>query len=297
MTPPKINYLAFAVLEFAKNGRSYNLDEIRTGVAKAIEFSVESSQTQNADDSAAYRGVFRQRLSQAVCYLRRAGMLERRREGGRGRALFSITPVGEACLKSGPESDTLCAAVSAAKQSRRAYPRNRRSRHSPSTTPSQILADAFMQAQQGLVPDILKELRRSHEVFSKVAAEIVKNLVSAPVAAKKGKPTVLHSVQGPRLMDKGVLVHIAPEAGGNVDRAQIESFVAHMTEKRAQRGFFISAGSIEPSARAYAATAGKNITPLTIDDVAWLMLEFGMGVKTVATYEIKEVDSSFFSVE
>jgi restriction system protein len=292
--------IGFAVLTFVADGQTYSYDDIRAGVEASLRSAKGDTRERDKSTPGSVWHRFTQRLSQALCYLRRAGMVERSQHW----SLVKITPVGQACLKSGPESDTFCAPFFAARrQPINPGSRPRTPKPSPTMTPQQILTNAHEQAQQAIVPSILKELRRSPVVFSKAATKIAAHLVSTlvkksdPAAAKKGKSTALHSDQGVRFIDKEVLVHIAPKAGATVDRAQIKSFVEDMTEKKAQRGFFISAGSIEPSARACAATAEKHITLLSIDDLAWMMVELGIGVKTVATFAIREVDTRFFSID
>jgi restriction system protein len=66
---------------------------------------------------------------------------------------------------------------------------------------------------------------------------------------------------------------------------------------RAKKGVFITTGTFSDEARAYADKIESRIVLLGGEEVTGLMIDFGLGVSPVATYEVKRVDSDYFLEE
>lgn len=83
-----------------------------------------------------------------------------------------------------------------------------------------------------------------------------------------------------------------------VGRPAIQSFVGALSGKGANKGLFITTAKFSASAREYAKNLHEpRIVLVDGPALAGLMIDHGVGVSTVATYEVKALDSDFFSDE
>jgi restriction system protein len=81
---------------------------------------------------------------------------------------------------------------------------------------------------------------------------------------------------------------------GTVGRPEIQRFVGALHGKRAKKGVFITTGSFSSEAVAYAAQIDPKVVLIDGRYLADLMIDFDVGVSTVATYHVKRVDSDYF---
>jgi restriction system protein len=67
--------------------------------------------------------------------------------------------------------------------------------------------------------------------------------------------------------------------------------------ERARKGVFITTSSFSNEARDYVKRIEKKIVLIDGRQLASLMVDFGIGVNTVSSYEIKRVDTDYFAEE
>lgn len=66
---------------------------------------------------------------------------------------------------------------------------------------------------------------------------------------------------------------------------------------RAKKGIFITTSGFSKEAAEYASRIESKIVLIDGEQLWNLMIDFGLGTSTVAAYDIKRVDSDFFSEE
>lgn len=83
-------------------------------------------------------------------------------------------------------------------------------------------------------------------------------------------------------------------AGSSVGRPEVQKFVGALHGKRSRRGIFLTTSTFTKDAELY--VNGLETKVVLIDGLllAQYMFEYGIGVSTEGTYEIKRLDSSFF---
>ena len=84
---------------------------------------------------------------------------------------------------------------------------------------------------------------------------------------------------------------------GAVGRPEIMKFVGALDGQRATKGVFITTSSFTSEALMYAAQSRYRVGLIDGERLAQLMVENGLGVSTVATYEVNRIDGDFFSEE
>lgn len=83
---------------------------------------------------------------------------------------------------------------------------------------------------------------------------------------------------------------------GSVGAPDVRNFLGALVGRGASKGVFITTSTFsEPAWQVAAQTLQQRIVLIDGERLAELMIEHGLGVSTVATYEIKRIDSDFFA--
>jgi restriction system protein len=84
---------------------------------------------------------------------------------------------------------------------------------------------------------------------------------------------------------------------GTVGRPDVQKFVGALHGKRAKKGVFITTGKFSDDAKKYVETIDPKIILIDGRMLAELMIDQGLGTTTTATYQIKRIDSDYFTEE
>lgn len=84
---------------------------------------------------------------------------------------------------------------------------------------------------------------------------------------------------------------------GNVSRPEIQKFAGALLGNQARKGVFITTSDFTKEARDYVKTISSNIILINGEELAELMIDYNVGVSVATTYEIKKIDSDYFSEE
>jgi len=84
---------------------------------------------------------------------------------------------------------------------------------------------------------------------------------------------------------------------GSVGRPEIQKFVGALQGQRAKKGIFITTSSFTSDAKNYPSQIENRVVLIDGEQLAQFMIDHNVGVSTVDTYEIKKIDSDFFSEE
>ncbi len=79
-----------------------------------------------------------------------------------------------------------------------------------------------------------------------------------------------------------------------VGRPEIQQFVGALQGQRARKGVFITTSRFSSQAIDYVSRVDSKIALIDGEDLAQLMIDFGLGVTTINTYEVKRVDTDYF---
>jgi restriction system protein len=82
-----------------------------------------------------------------------------------------------------------------------------------------------------------------------------------------------------------------------VGRPEIQKFVGALAGQQASKGIFITTSAFTREAEDYARKIPQKVILLNGAQLARLMIEHNVGVSTVATYELKKIDSDYFADE
>lgn len=84
---------------------------------------------------------------------------------------------------------------------------------------------------------------------------------------------------------------------GPVGRPEIQKFAGALQGQRARKGIFITTSSFSADAVEYVSRIDSKIILIDGPQLTKLMFDHGVGVTTASTYEVKRIDSDYFSDE
>jgi restriction system protein len=79
-----------------------------------------------------------------------------------------------------------------------------------------------------------------------------------------------------------------------VSRPEIQKFAGALQGRRARKGVFITTSDFSQGARDYASSIDSKIVLIDGMELAWLMIDYGVGVSTTGVYEVKRIDYDYF---
>ena len=82
-----------------------------------------------------------------------------------------------------------------------------------------------------------------------------------------------------------------------VGRPDIQQFVGALAGRQASRGVFITTSRFSADAREYVKPLNVRVILIDGEHLAQLMIEHGVGVSVWKSYELKRIDSDFFTDE
>jgi restriction system protein len=172
------------------------------------------------------------------------------------------------------------------------------------TTPDEQLAAAYQALQQSLADELLAQVRAATpSFFEQVVVDLMIAMGYGGSRKEAGKATQLTNddgIDGIIKEDKlglDVIYLQAKRWANTVHRPEIDKFIGALTRKRARKGVFITTSDFSTGAKE--AALGLDIKVVLIDgiELARLMVEHNLGVSVKQVYQVKQIDSDYFSEE
>lgn len=171
-------------------------------------------------------------------------------------------------------------------------------------TPEEILQHAYHNIRNELASEILNRIKiNSPKFFENLVVDMMVAMGYGGSRIDAGK-SIGHAgdegIDGIIKEDRlglDVIYIQAKRWEGTVGRPEIQKFVGALHGKRAQKGVFITTGRFSDDAIDYAQNIGSKIILIDGRTLAEYMIDFNLGVSAIAKYEIKRIDSDYFSEE
>ncbi len=254
--------------------------------------------------------VFTNRVSWAVIYLGRAGLLERVQSG-----VWRLTAEGKRLLADAPPRIDM--------NHLRNYPayvawRTGRNTSSASgdaalaplddsaNTPEEALERAVQQLRDALEADVLDRVRKASPAFLE---QVVINLLIAMgygggdaamgrVTGHSGDHGIDGTIREDKLGLDEVYVQAKKYADGNtVGEGDLRNFAGAIDAAGTTKGVFVTTAGFTRAARDYVDRSPKRIVLIDGEELARLMVAHNIGVRTRARHEVKWIDEDYFDQE
>jgi restriction system protein len=307
MPIPDYQSIMLPILRLASDGLEHRTRDAIAVIGKELQLTDEElvQLTAGGQDY-----LFGNRFGWARTYLKKAGLIHYTGWGkfqitDAGRALLqrNLEKVDLAILKSYPEFLEFYNGTKADEE----RPTVTEVEPAPSDeTPEELIASAHTKLRQRVQADLLEKiLAGTPESFEQlVISLLIKMGYGGPLTDSGQRLGRSHDggIDGVIKEDKLGLDRIYIQAkkwrGTNaVGSVEVQSFVGALAGKRARRGVFITTSRFTREAINYAEQLEDRVILVDGDRLTELMFEYGLGVSTVNTYEVKRVDNDFFDDE
>ena len=305
MSIPDFQSLMLPVLKALSDGAETPTSEVRARVADAEGLTQDEIQKLLPSGR---QPVFTNRVAWAVTHMKRAGLVESVRRG-----VYKLTAEGERVLSQAPTRVDIkfLKSYPAYKWSRKGQsPENTDTESVASddrtATPEEVLDRAVEELRQALEMDVLDRVRDAEPKFlEKVAIDLLIKMGYGGGDAEMGQVTG-HSgdggidgiIQEDALGLDEVYLQAKKYADGNtVGERDLRDFAGAIDKVRATKGVFITTASFTSAAKEYVKLIQKRIILIDGEELARLMVKYGVGVRTGISYAVRQVDESYFDPE
>lgn len=299
MSIPDFQTLTLPLLRYFADGKEHSKQEVLSELAK--EFGLSDAEQKELLPSGR-QGRFDNRVAWAKSYLKQAGFLD-----NVGRGIHRITQRGMDVLASNPpridikylEQFDEYRAFKARSGKKEAD--NSADSVVQEGTPEELLEAGYKQLRATLAAELLQQVKAgTPSFFERLVVELLVRMGyggtredAGQVLGKSGDGGIDGIINEDRL-GLDVIYLQAKRWEGDVGRPEIQKFVGALAGHKANKGVFLTTSGYSKEARAYASQVNSKIVLIDGPMLADLMIDYGLGVATITSYEIKRVDSDYF---
>lgn len=302
MSIPGFQDFLLPLLEFCRDGREHSLQDAAEYCFAKLNVPVEERNIKSEKGTR----IAKNRVGWAKTYLAQAKMLESVRRG-----VFVITGRGLAYLKKNPaglkvedlkQYKEFLAFFEPAEKSLSGKSKTKEPEECFAVkTPEERIEEAMVELKSALAAALMEQIKKSGaKFFEKTVVRLI-----AKMGYGEGQQTPYShdgGIDGIINQDKLGLDAIYLQAKmweGNVGKPQLQSFAGALEENKASKGIFITSGDFAKGAKEYIEKISKKIVLINGEKLVELMMRYNVGVSVdeEKTYQIKTIDSDFFSPE
>jgi restriction system protein len=302
MTIPDYQTCMLPLLKFASDKKEHSLREAVDQLASTFELTDEEMREMLPSGQQA---VFLNRMGWARTYLKQAGLIEPTRRG-----YFRITKRGLNVLHKNPEK------INAKFLDQFEEFREFRKRRKKDTgkgddnvketdkTPAEELESAYENIRNDLAEELIEKLKMCPpSLFEKIVVELLVKMGyggsrkdAGQAIGKSGDGGIDGIIKEDRLgLD---IIYIQAKRWENtVSRPEIQKFAGALQGQRARKGIFITTSNFSKEASEYVKNIDSKIILIGGDQLAQFMIDSNVGVSPVSIYEVKRIDSDYFTDE
>jgi restriction system protein len=303
MTIPDFQSIMLPMLKIAGDEQEHSIHEFIDQLAKVFTLSEQELKEMLPSGK---QTTFYNRVGWARTYLSKSGLLEMSR-----RSYYRITERGQKVLKSNPPRIDMKFLeqfpeyiVFKERETGRHRPQSveQRDQDIETKTPEEILEDAYQEIRDTLAQDLLSMVKQSSPVFfERLVVELLVKMGyggSRREAARAVGQTGDEGVDG--IIDEDRLgldaIYIQAKKWDNVvGRPEIQKFVGALMGKRARKGIFITTSTFSAEATAYVSNIDFKVVLIDGKRLAEYMIDYDVGVTGATNYQLKRVDTDYFS--
>lgn len=171
-------------------------------------------------------------------------------------------------------------------------------------TPEETLETAYQTLRAGLSSEILETVKKcSPAFFEKLVVDLLVRMgyggsrrEAGEAIGRSGDESIDGIIKEDRL-GLDIIYLQAKRWEGSVGRPELQKFAGASQGQRARRGIFITTSAFSREALDYTRNIDTKIIFIDGPKLAELMIDHRVGVTTEATYELKRIDSDYFSEE
>ena len=299
MTIPDYQSIMLPLLKFAGDGKEHSLRETIEFLAQQFRLSEEE---QKELLPSGRQATFDNRVGWARTYMKKAGLLDYTRRGyfciaERGREVLSQNPteINAKFLKQFPEFVEF-------QKVKKDNKEGLTPSIQPPVTPEESLEAAFQELRENLVSDLLQMIKQCPpDFFERLVVDVLIKIGYGGSRKEAGQAmgkTGDGGIDGIIKEDKlglDIIFIQAKRWENTVGRPEIQKFAGALQGQRARKGIFITTSNFSKEALNFVKSIDSKIILIDGQQIAELMIENNVGVSPISAYEIKKIDSDYFT--
>ncbi len=170
------------------------------------------------------------------------------------------------------------------------------------TTPEEALETAYKRLRDSLASDLLLQIKSiSPSLFEKLVIELLVKMGYGGTRQDAGKAIGRSGDEGIDGIIKedrlGLdIIYIQAKRWENtVGRPEVQKFAGALQGQRAKKGIMITTSAFSQEAQDYASRIDSKIVLIDGDRLAQFMIDNNLGVSVMANYEVKKIDTDYFT--
>lgn len=301
MTVPEYQTFMLPLLKLASDQQEHTLSETYDRLAK--EFNISDAERSELLPSGK-QSRFDNRIGWARTYLKKAGLIE-----SAGRGIFRITKRGLDVLKSMPQSITKDYLTRFPEfkdfQARQAVKEdNGNSDEDHNRTPDETLDAAYQVLRRTLAQDLLDRIKNnSPRFFEKAVVDLLlamgyggSRIDAGEIVGKSGDGGIDGIIKEDKLGLDAIYIQ-AKRWADTVGRPTLQGFAGSLAGQKARKGVFITTSQFSQDAKTYVERLDMKIVLIDGEQLAQLMIDYGVGVAEKIAYSVKRIDEDYFTEE
>lgn len=303
MAIPDFQTIMLPLLTFTADGHEHSLRESID--ALAVKFQLSTAERSELLPSGR-QAMFDNRVGWASFYLKKAGLLDRIKRG-----YFRITERGQDVLRQAPSVIDIrfLDQFPGFTEFRTSSSERTTSSDQPAgicteSTPEETLEAAYQRMRQEVAVELLQTIKScSPSFFEKLVIDL---LVTMGYGGTRKDAGMAVGGSGDGGID-GIIkedrlgldtIYIQAKRWENpVGRPEIQKFAGALQGQRAKKGVFLTTSSFTNEAQDFVSRIDSKIVLIDGNLLANFMIDHNVGVSAVATYELKRIDSDYFTEE
>lgn len=301
MAIPDYQTCMLPLLRFTGDGKEHQLKDAAQQLAKEFKLTDEEL---NEFLPSGQQPIFINRIGWARTYMKKAGLLNNTRRG-----FFQITSRGQIVLKEAPAQVNVkylerfpeFVEFRTKKEADEESTDPAVAEIAPGQTPHEALENAYERLRSELAAEILQTLKASDPtLFENIVVELLVKMGYGGSRKDAGKAIGRSGDEG---LD-GIIkedhlgldnIYIqAKRWEATVGRPEIQKFAGALQGQRARKGIFITTSDFSKEAQDYVSRIDSKVVLIDGKGFSRLMIDFGVGVISIATFEVKKLDSDYF---
>ena len=302
MTVPDFQTWFMPLLQQVADGDAHKLATLYEELADQMNLS---EQDRREKLPSGKQLTYRNRIGWARTYLKKAGLIESPSRGlcritDRGRSLLEDPPakLNVGFLKQYPEFIDFHTYTGPAEPSSHGGDIEE---NESSTTPEENLEKSYSALKEDLAQDLLDRVKAAPPIFfESLVVELLLRMGYGGSREDAGR-TIGGSGDGgvdgiinEDRLGLDVVYIQAKRWEASVGRPVVQAFAGSLEGVRARKGVLITTSTFTADARHYVTQIEKRIVLVDGQQLSHLMFEHNLGVSSVASYDVKQIDSDFF---
>lgn len=302
MAIPDFQSVMLPLMRYCADGKEHAISETTDALADQFKLTDEERKVLLPSG---VQEVFKNRVAWAKSHLKMAGLIANPKRG-----IYNITERGLETVRKNPPLINLRYLYQfpeylAFRKTHRERPESTdEAENGHAGTPEEMLESAYEKIRDSLAAEILQKLKScSPSFFARLVVEVIVKMGYGGTRQDAGKAIGKSGdggIDGIIKEDKLGLdtIYIQAKRWENtVGRPEIQKFVGALTGQRAKKGLFISTSNFSSEAIDYVSRVDTKIVLIDGETLAQLMIDHNVGVSTIVTYDLKKIDSDYFTEE